>query len=403
MRQKERGGAIATPALRIIYASILLGMLSTAAMPVFVGGYVDVLHFSVAEAGRVASAESLGAAAGGILTALVLARPGVNLRNAIMVCFAALAAAHVASGLTSDLWTFGATRVVAGLAAGTLNAIGAVYISSLEKPDRAFAVSFGLLSVIGPLGLWCAPPLMATIGLSNVYFGYAAALVAGLPLMWFYPRAGEARGEVKAHEAAASPAQSLGVGLILLAILVNFICNGGVWIYAEQIGASAGLGAVLLGRLLAVAMALGVLGAVVVSVVEDRFGRMKPLVLAHAALGASILWLLTQPGASGYFLSILILNMSVIVLTPYFMATLSRASANGGRAAVLGNVTTMIGYGAGPGVLSFFVRGGDFHAAFVVAAAGVGVSLALTLAGGWLLNNARAQNLDRTAVADARG
>ncbi|WP_374573352.1 MFS transporter [Phenylobacterium sp.] len=392
--RKNGGGAIATRPLLIIYASILVGMLSVAAMPVFVGAYVDTLHFSVAEAGRVASAETLGGAAGSIFTAIFLARPGVNLRNAALACFVVLALAHVASGFVSGLGLFAAVRAVAGFAAGAVQSLGSVYISSLKKPDRAFAISFGLLSVAGPLGLWCAPPLIAAIGLAHVYWAYAAGLLVALPLMLLYPRRREPRDAADGVEPASKAPRAVGVGLIWAAIVVNFICNGGVWIYAEQIGRSAGFDAITLGRLLAVAMLLGTLGVALVGMIEDRFGRLKPLIAAHLALGGAVLWVMAGPGMAGYFVAILLLNLSVVVLTPYFLAMLAEAG-RGESASVFGNAAILIGYGAGPGVLSFFVRGAQFHFAFVVAAIGVGVSLALTLAGAYAL---RARASEKSAM-----
>ncbi|MFC7050992.1 MFS transporter [Emcibacter nanhaiensis] len=380
MTAAETKGELLNRPLVVIYLSILFCMFDVASMPVFVGGYVDILGFTVEKAGRIASAEMIAAAVGSVMASLFLSRPGVNLRRVIVVCILVKALMQVVSG-TVDQWVvFGGARVISGLTSGLVSSTATVYVASLRKPDRAFAICFGLLSVIGPLGLWFVPSLMASIGLSNVFLLFAASLVLSLLVLRYYPstvETGRAR-QVDTAEPVASHSL-IGVVLLLSAVLLNFICNGGIWIYAERIGAVAGFNMIDLGHLLSVAMLLGVSGTVLVSIVEDRFGRLLPLVLSHVTLCASILWLYLEPGRTGYFVAITVLNMSTVIVMPYFLSSLAMAKGIGPRAAVMGNAASMIGYGFGPGVLSFFVSDTGFEAAFIVAGSGVILSLILTV------------------------
>lgn len=371
--------------LLILNMLALVANFSFAAVPVFLGAYVDVLGLSLAEAGRIASFETMGNALGIIAMAMGMTSPAMKIRQVAGGSLAILAAAQIASALVDGTAGLAIARAVSGFAAGLAYSAGNVYISGLAKPDRPFAIYYGMLFVAGPLGLAIVPALLPLMGLKGVFFAYAAILLLSLFLLPLYPpQRSPADAAPATMPQRSSVRASLSMYILLGALFINFIFNGGVWIYAERIGARTGASPETLGLLLSLAMLSGLIGTAIVSVLGARLGRLAPITATHFALMLVMFLFYQEPGLLTFFAAVALFNIAITAMTPYALALLAAAD-NTGRMAVLGTATFSLGYGLGPAALSFLLQDGDFKMSFVVAGAGFGVSLALVWVSFYLL------------------
>ncbi len=359
----------------IVNVAALVSMLSFAAAPVFLGVYVDILGFNLSHAGLVVSAETIGLALGSVVSSLFLARPGLNLKTVVIACLVVLASAQIASSIAHDVFPLGLARGVSGFVAGIIYSAGGIYISGLSHPDRPYAIYYGILFVAGPLGLAIVPSLIPVIGLNGIFIAYAVCIFLSILAMLKYPKYRphtdhQDQPDTRPHGFVPSG----GILLLLGAVTINFICNGGIWVYAERIGAGTGISSDNLGLLLSAAMLCGLLGSALVSVIGDKAGRLGPITIAHIALVGSMIWLYAKPQAWGFFGAIAVLNIAITVLTPYILAQLAQADDTG-RSVVLGTVAFSMGYGLGPGAISLLLKGNDFTFAFIISAIGFIISL----------------------------
>lgn len=355
-----------------------LTMVPTAAMPAFVGYYVDGFGYTLQQAGRVASVETV-AMAFGQLTVLLLIHPGWNIRRTV---FAALCLFIVAQFLS--LWPgnhslFAAARFLSGLCGGGIMfAVAGAFIASLPRPDRPFAVLYGTMFIVGPIGLFALPHVFDAAGARAVYIVLGVLALLSLAGVRYCPQDRERRtNAVGSASGKRLPLPAMAaVALLLVSFTINYISNGGVWIYLDRIGASMSIPESSRGNLLALGMAVGVIGTVAAIACSNRPHRYLFITLGQILLLLSYACLLWIGGKGGYLAGACLLNIAVTFYTPFYLAQMSVIDPSG-RSATLGMLGFAFGYGLGPAVLSLFLVGGNFTGPIVAAGAAVVMSLAL--------------------------
>lgn len=372
-----------TGVLGVVLGFQAVTAIPTAAQPSFVGHYVEGFGYSLEQAGFIASAEGIGLACGQLIVFLWFTRAGWDLRRSVAVALGVFAAAQVLSCWPQYTSLFTSMRLLSGVAGGgVIASTAALYIAGLEKPDRAFAAFYGVLFVVGPLGLWLLPGAFAVVGAAGVYLMLAGAALLALLLIGHYPRR---RGSALPDVAIGprTSAQTWLAAFILLSLFVNFVSNGGVWVYMERIAESAGLAPELRARYLALGMATGVAGALAAAIAAGRLQRMPAILLGQLLLLGSYAILLQWRHASAFLAAVILLNVAGTFFTPFYLSALAKSDPTG-RAATLGVFAMGLGYGFGPGTLALFISDGSFHAPVLAAAMLLLGSCAL-LAGGLLV------------------
>ncbi len=366
--------------------AILLGFealtaIPTAAMPGFVGRYVDSLGFDLALAGRIASVEALGMALGQVLATL-LVRPGSDLRRLLFWSLATFAAAQLLSLIPGLTWLFAGARLLSGTAgAGLVFALVGVYIARLPNADRAYPLYYGMLFVVGPIGLYLLPTLLARVELSHVYLALAVVTVAVLPLLRSLESLDRRVTAAPVH--AATPTRGpIGFAalLLMLSLFLNYVGNGGVWVYMDRVGAAFGLDESTRGFYLAIGMLAGLAGSAAALYFTDRTRRLTALVIGNLLLALSYL-LPLWPGRAipAFVAAALLLNVAVTFFTPFYLAALARTDTTG-RNVALGILAFGLGYGIGPAALSPFITDSGFAPMLLVALGTALLSLVLVVA-----------------------
>ena len=134
----------------------------------------------------------------------------------------------------------------------------------------------------------------------------------------------------------------------------------------------------------AVILSAGMLSAlgvtVAIGLIGHRFGRWRPLVMAHICLLVGTLLLIGNPSIYGFCVAVVIFHIGLAIVSPYFLAELA-AMEPSGRPALKGVAAMNIGYSVGPWLVSALVERFGYNAALVCSAGMFTVCLILVRTG----------------------
>jgi predicted MFS family arabinose efflux permease len=347
--------------LTVICTFTFGAMLCMGSLPFMVGGFVEQLGFSLATAGRIASVEATSMAVACAVTAWI-ARRQINLRVIVIVGTALLGISNLACTWAGQPEFFGIARGASGFATGLIYSAGNLYIARIEKPDRLFAVYYGVGVFAAAVGLLLAPELVGRLGIHAAYASFGCAAMLALLAVPFYPQKSASLSTQPGIDVAvATHASRAGGLLILFALLVNYAFNGGIWIYFERIGFALHMEPDQLGLVLSVGTLLGLLGSLASVALGTRLGRFFPIAIGHVLSMVSV-GLLQGASIGGFYAAAALLNVAITLLTPYCLGALALTDRDG-RMALLGTFALLAGYGLGPALISTLLRGQDFQSA----------------------------------------
>ena len=174
-----------------IAAAVLLSVLATAGffyvsiMPALVSGLITGLGFSPQVAGRVASCNIYGAAAGAFCAAMIVR--SVSWRRAAVLLLCILLLLDLCSTLVREPLLLAAVRLVHGVMGGLLVGITYGVMSRTAFPDRCFGVLMIVQSTLGGIGSMYLPRLVPEFGAPILFFAFAALSTAALIVLPFLP------------------------------------------------------------------------------------------------------------------------------------------------------------------------------------------------------------------------
>jgi hypothetical protein len=224
------------------------------------------------------------------------------------------------------------------------------------------------------------PTVFEQVGMASTYAALSIAALLSLAFIKAYP-AYRGQGSTAmdvAAEGARQNAAKIVVGLLLLALFVNYVFNGGIWVYMERLGVSLGLGDQQLGTLLGIGMLCGLLGTAAAWILAEKWSRLVPILIGQSLLIVSIVMFLRTESAGMFLVGNIAFNASLTFFTPYYLSALARADSTG-RSAMIGTLVFGFGYGLGPAALSMIVGEGNFTPALIVANLAFVASVVLTL------------------------
>jgi predicted MFS family arabinose efflux permease len=285
-----------------------IGVLSADTMPLLVGALMDDLSLSEARAGPLGSVEL---AAGALVSISVahwvgrISRRTLALAGAVLVIAGCLISAAVQgyAALT-------AARLGVGLGSGAILAAGNAAVAACRDPDRLYA----RMSVIGGLAIAL---VIGLLPLALRPWGYAGGfLVVGLlalactPLVLWLPPNPPADVE----EDPERLPRKLLASCVMLAVLLESISGNALWVFSERIGLRAGLELEQVAIVLGVTTVIGLLGAVLATLLGTRVGRTLPLSLG-LGIGALAKWAMVA-----WQLPLSFITTNVILAIAWFFA-----------------------------------------------------------------------------------
>ena len=143
--------------------------------------------------------------------------------------------------------------------------------------------------------------------------------------------------------------------------------NAAIYAYSERLGLASALSAEATGSVLSVANLLAVLGALLVVVLGDRFGHLRPLCLGIGVQVMALLLLLVLPGASSYWMGMVVWSIAWAFSWPYFLSMQADLDSSG-TIVVAGQFTNLLGNTAGPAFAAALLLGGDYSRVITLAA-----------------------------------
>jgi len=342
-----------------------IGVFGLLPQPLVVGALQDTLGFSSQQAGLITAAEVFGGALASIFAAFWIQR--VNWRLAALFAIAVVVLGNLLSSFQETYLSLLALRGAVGFfGEGTAFVVAISVISNTSETDRNFAYSIASQVAFGVVAFAVLPFAVAGFGLAGILLPLGAVALLIAPLLRWLPAVSS-----RQHDAAAAGA-SAGIAPALLALgilLIWCIGLGGIYAFEERIGVAGGLEPTSVGSALAVAVAVGFLGALAASWVADRWGRILPVTVALLAQVGAIALLQGELSWIQFALFASAFHFFWNFTGPYLMGMVASSDATG-RIAVLMPAAQTGGFAAGTALAGNLMTGGSLLPANAVAIAG---------------------------------
>ena len=361
-RQNPDEAAPATPAaddpnrISAFTAMIGIGVIGASMpflMPIFVGAMVDHLGFSARDAGLIAAVEltSMGAAT----LAMTLLVHKWNRQAIVLSGLAIFLIGNLAASAADAFLPLAIARALSGMGSGILLSTMKATVAATRNPVRIFGIYSMALLVVASVAFPTMPLILAKWGTTGAYLVAATLILPGLVLLrWFPPR-----GLAPAAREGGKRPVVWPVLLALSAMLVYFVAQGSVWAYLERMGVASGLDVAVVGKILGGAALAGMAGAALVSWLNVRIGRAKPVFFGVLCSVASLLLLVQGMGAEAYAVAAMTLNLTFFFSGPYLLGAMAALDTQG-RVVVMGLVMQSIGGAAGPALAGFIIVGENY-------------------------------------------
>ncbi|MDH3338746.1 MAG: MFS transporter [Gammaproteobacteria bacterium] len=247
---------------------------------------------------------------------------------------------------------------VAGCGFAGIYAVGTTLLSDTSNPARWYGAKITAEAAIGVVLLVVLPavvlPRWGFVGLSAALI---VAMVLLAPSIILMPPRG-ARGTSEEEQAhGLGDRQSVWFALIACAL---FMCGQtAIWGFVERMGAGAGFNPTLVGTLLAVSLTFAVAGSLLAAWLGDRYGCLKPLIIAHLVFFLGLAALTRGHVFEAYALGACLVMFSVGLGISYAVSTIAELDPDG-RFVVLSVPAIGVGIMFGPGIAGFLAKGGSY-------------------------------------------
>ncbi|WP_230198479.1 MFS transporter [Luminiphilus syltensis] len=346
----------------------LAGYAVLAGIPVISTAWSNLLGFTEEQVGRVAGADLGGLAAGAVLAALFVAK--ANRRQIVLVAIAIAAVANVACAFYQDYMTTLILRFIAGVGSGLFTGVAVATLGARSNPAKAFNYLLFSFAFVQAGEMYVLPRLPMT----TIYFVFAATYLITVPLLrWLPERPPETVLSEETDEGDSSVAVSPAIPksvpwLFLIAMALTYVNIGAYWTYIELASARAGLDAEWVSSVLVWVSLFGLIGCLVATVISDRVGMGKPLLLT-LLLHAFVVYLLVNDiDPPRFLISVYAFNFLWIFIDVYQMGSVASVCKTG-RFATLMPAAQGIGQIIGPNIAaSLLAAGHGYSSVFLLCA-----------------------------------
>jgi len=352
--------------LTLVGYGVLVGV------PVISTAWVSLLGFSEEQVGRVAGADLGGLSLGAVLASLLVGR--FNRRKLVLY---SASLAIISNLLCIEFQQYGqvlSLRVGAGIGSGVYTAVGMATLAGTWKPSRAYNFMLFAFCFSQALEMKVLPML----SMNGIYLTFVGCYLFGLLFLhWIPPHPADPPLDVEIdveesshthhvehrHVPAWIPWLCMGV------IFCTYIDIGSYWTYIELAALDAGVSHDFVGPVLVWGSFLTAVGCLVVTVISNRFGLARPLLLALVAM-ASVAFMLSNGITEGKFLvSVFGFNLLWIFVDVYQMSTSANIDHSGAFAALIPGAQGL-GQIAGPNIAASLLGAGlGYGAVFKMSAA----------------------------------
>ena len=348
--------------VRAILASMLLAKTAVATFaiaPFLVGGYIDHLGLSAAQAGRALSFEIFGLAVANASAFFWIHK--VAYRRWAMGLLVLVAATNLLCIAAPGIEVLLVLRGAIGLFEGALLALGFGLLGVTRRPNRNFGYYFALSLTIGAINVRILPLFLESAGVTGLFVNLSLYAVLALLFSAWLPR--DAIGS-SGDRAGPSPQKGFAIAAIPLAFLivanyVYFVGQGGVWSFLERLGLQYAIDLDGIASALSLSLFAGVAGGAVAGWLDLRLGRAVPLVAAVSLAAVSIGILFTAPGYAAFTLAACLFNFGNNFGHPYVLGFAAKIDPSS-RLTVLSGALHTAGQASGPILAGLIVTAADY-------------------------------------------
>jgi len=345
---------LATLAAAVVFG--IAGVAIFAILPLLIGALVDHLALSPRQSGFIASADVIGMATGNLAAFFWIRR--INWRKMAWLAVAVLIAVNLLCATISSFQVMLVLRFLAGLAAGSCLALTYAMFGGSRHPDRNYGIFLVVTLTFGAANLFVLSKLSQSFGAAVFFVDLACIAIFAALFTRFIPETASAAG-IKTVAAAESDAPSVLRGPAIIALIANlvyFIGQGGVWAYLERIGIANGLSASEVATSLSLSLLAAVAGALVATVVNLRLGRVVPLGSAILLAIASVLILMWNVTFGSFLLATCVWNFVNNYGHPYLLGYMAAIDRSGQYVVASAGMQTG-GMGIGPAIAAMLIVG----------------------------------------------
>ena len=317
--------------LTIALYMVLVGYGVLVGIPVISTAWVTKLGFTEVEVGRVAGMDLGGLSAGAIVAAWV-----INRMNRRLIVFIGIFLAALANGLClkyvdydTVLWL----RFLAGFGSGMYTAVAMAVFGTSIRPALAYNLMLFSFAFSQALEMRILPQL----SMNGIYWVFIVCFLLTLPFLgWIKsypkPRSMETKPETTNKNNSSKP---LLAWVCLFAIFLTYINIGAYWTYIELAALDGNTDPELVGEVLVWASLCSLLGCLIATLLSNRFGLLRPLLIALFTMATGVGMLAFGINEPKFLMSVFTFNLLWIFTDVYQMGSLANFDHGGNYAAYL--------------------------------------------------------------------
>ncbi len=317
--------------LTIALYMVLVGYGVLVGIPVISTAWVTKLGFTEVEVGRVAGMDLGGLSAGAIVAAWV-----INHMNRRLIVFIGIFLAAFANGLCLkyvDYETVLWLRFLAGFGSGMYTAVAMAVFGTSIRPALAYNLMLFSFAFSQALEMRILPQL----SMNGIYWVFIVCFLLTLPFLgWIKsypkPRSTETKPETTNKNNSSKP---LLAWVCLFAIFLTYINIGAYWTYIELAALDGNTDPELVGEVLVWASLCSLLGCLIATLLSNRFGLLRPLLIALFTMATGVGMLAFGINEPKFLMSVFTFNLLWIFTDVYQMGSLANFDHGGNYAAYL--------------------------------------------------------------------
>jgi len=356
----------------------LIGYAVLVGVPVISTAWVELLGFTESQVGRVAGADLGGLSLGAIIASLFVAR--MNRRLLVLISVVIVIVSNGLCMLFVDYETVLWLRVGAGVGSGIYTAVAVATLGASSKPARAFNLMLFAFAFSQALEMQVLPML----SMNGIYLAFIVCYLAGLPFLHWVParplvksgqREEAEKEDAGGHETGSPRVPAYIPWLVLAAIFFTYINIGSYWTYIELATIDAGLDGQYVGRLLVWTSFFSLVGCAVATLISNRFGLARPLLIALFSMAMVVGMLSFGINDINILISMFSFNLLWIFVDVYQMSTVANVDPRGSFASLMPGAQGL-GQIVGPNLAASMLGAGmGYSAVFVMCAVAAIVGL----------------------------
>ena len=303
-------------------------------IPVISTAWVNLLGFSEVEVGRVAGADLGGLSLGAVLTAFFIAR--VNRRLLVLI---GIAIAVLANGLCIKMVEYEQVlwlRLLAGIGSGIYTAVAVASLGASSKPARAYNLMLFAFAFSQAAEMQFLPML----SMEGIYWVFIVCFLITLPFVGWIPAFADTKAQSLDQDTSGAnvgqmPIPTYVPWLCLIAIAITYINIGAYWTYIELAALADQATPSWVSKILVWASFCSLVGCAFATVLSNRFGLIRPLLVALLSMALAVGLLANGITDQKIFISVFSFNFLWIFVDVYQMSTIANVDKTGRFASII--------------------------------------------------------------------